>query len=45
MFLLSTPTLLSVAGLLFAGAAQVQAHIAPWAKGMWDCDPENNVRF
>jgi len=43
MFLLSTPTLFSIAGLLFA--AQVQAHIAPWAPGIWECDPENNVRF
>jgi hypothetical protein len=46
MFLPSTSTLFSVSLLLFAGAAQVQAHVAPWTRGIWECtDGKNPVRL
>jgi len=37
MFSHSTSTLLSTSVLLLTGVAQVQAHIAPWTKGIWEC--------
>ena len=44
MFRLST-TLISTTLVLVTGAAQVRAHVAPWVKGIWECnDGSNNVR-
>ncbi|SRR5258706_14796454 len=46
MFLPSISTLFSVTVLLFDGAAQVQAHVTPWARGIWECtDGKNPVRL
>ena len=45
MFLPST-TLFLVTVLLFAAAAQVQAHVAAWTRGIWECtDGKSPVRL
>ena len=45
MFRPSTSTLVSTAILFLAGAAQVEAHITPWARGVWQCnDGKDGVR-